>query len=84
MNETERRELVEQPRGFYTFMGEIAGVAGWKTPVGATVTTCLPGFYRASWEEILRAAESDGVIKNAHLVSRAWLGCKSLDEEVTK
>lgn len=75
MNEDERRTLVEKPRGTYTFMGEIATVAGCKNPY-ASVSTCLPGFYRASWEEIKRALESDGVIEQARWHSGVWLGCK--------
>lgn len=76
MNEDRRCELVELPRGTFTFQGEIAIVAGWKREHEASVTTCLPGFYRASWDEIERAAQSDGVIKNAYFVSGLWLGCK--------
>jgi len=80
MNESERCALVEKPRGTYTFNGEIATVGGYRM-LEASVTTRLPGFYHASWQEIKRAAESDGVIKLAyqrHVDS--WLGCKSEGE----
>jgi len=80
MNESERCALVEKPHGTYTFKGKTAIVSGWRSPE-ASVTTRLPGFYHASWQEIKRAAESDGVIKLAyqrHVDS--WLGCKSEGE----
>lgn len=70
-----RLGLINRPKGFYTFQGRPATIGGAKM-YQATVTTSAPGFYAASWEEIERAASSDGVIENAVLVSGAWLGCE--------
>jgi hypothetical protein len=72
MDKIRRRELVENYQ--YTFNGETATVAGYENPC-ASVTTNLPGFYRATWEEIEKAANTNGVIHEVYLVSNAWLGC---------
>ena len=81
MNESKRRALVEMPRGSFTLKGKVATVAGYKNELEASVTTYLPGFYRASWEEIKRASESGGVIINAYWYSGLWLGCKQAEGE---
>ena len=78
MNKDQRCALAEMSQGTFTFKGEVATVAGWKVPLGfATVTTCLPGFYHATWEEIDRAARTGGEIRDAYLYSGRWLGARA-------
>ena len=83
MNEQQRRELVEKPHDFYIFRGRRATVAGWAARCSATVTTSAPGFFHATWAEIQRAADADGVIENAIWVGGGWLECEAPENKET-
>ena len=80
MNEQQRRELVEKPPNFYRFKRHHATVTGYENKE-ASVSISSAGFYLATWEEIQRAADADGVIKNAFLICGKWLGHEPAENE---
>ena len=75
MNEKRKRELVENYD--YIFRGHKAYVGGWRNNCATLTVKEIPGFYHVEWDELERAANTDGKIKTARLYSSAWLGISS-------
>ena len=70
MDTEQRKELAQL---VYTFRGHKAHAGGWMFPEAASLTSCLPGFYRVSWDELARASQEGGEVQ-AWFVGGAWLG----------
>ena len=71
MDAEQRKALVDQT---YTFRGHKAYAAGWFYEDGVTLTSCLRGFYRVTWDELLRASKDGGEVLHATFWSSQWLG----------
>lgn len=71
MDTEQRKQLVEH---VYTFRGHKAHAAGWFYEDSATLTSCLPGLYRVTWDELLRASQNGGEVLHATYWSSQWLG----------
>lgn len=75
MDEAERQYLVENFRQTLTWNGDIVTLGGYKNADYCSIVCSAPGFWRADWEAVARAAEC-GNFDNEILWAGngAWLG----------